>query len=1074
MFRMNPASWKNKTFPPTADATMLSRERLLDQTLRRWSRGKALMVQAQAGQGKSTFSAQLLQKAKIPFCWYQLGAEDQDPVLFLATLYDALRQNLAGFGFPLLEQMLAQGDVSALEAPRLAGHLADELRLFLDHEFCLVLDDLHLLEGSPLSLALVNALLVPEQKKLRFMGISRRPVPGLELDRDPLLVRNSDLAFSRSDIAELFSLKLHHGLTAQQVQELHRLTEGWIMGLLMLSASLEGSGTEASLGRLKPGDVPDYFFHEILGGFPPAIRRTLLKLSLLEEIPAELMDPIAAEEGVDANLLQEMEQRNFFLRRLDEAGAVFVFHHLFRDTLRTMAGNELSEKEQRDVHRRAGAFYWERQNPEKALEFYIRGADYEMADHILSQVGLEMRAANRIVTLFNILKNVPEVTLRSHAWLCYFAGICFQKSAPLNALFYLENAQRHFAENDQPIFELCACIDILFFHFFIDGHFPKGRKILPRAEHLYRLLEKNLDNQMKFWACNGIANAHALFSSDVKTANEFYEESGQIFQSENIESNFHCFYSCNISYFYLFRGSLIDYNLSLENVYLYLDCIKTSIHNKLFCFVSLINYYAIDGDYINFDHYEKDLLVKIDGKVIENSVALFSLNGFRAEIALSSDQSIDITHLKILGEKKWINQNARAALLQFIAYTNSLKGLPFDQFAKESLEIHRAFSSPFYQAYNEMMIGGAYAQNGNREEAESLLQSAIERSEQIGEEFLRCAAYAHRAFLHLKLDGPEAALEDLGRCLEIMRRNRYPRFLSWCPQLMKPLLPLAVAHGIESDYARKLAAERLDMAILPDGGTLPLLHFHTLGGFEARFGEDLVLKGADLSTIQRRLISLLLSSPHLQMPLEELQAILWPESPAGKSRSKFDTLLSRLRSTLDKHLAPHSSRHFLSLAKGVLRLENCRIDAREFQTLAEKGVQHARRKEPWQAGNAFRNAFHRWKGTFLPQALLDDPPLRFREGLESLAIEAALAWHSILEKENRNHEAESVLTLALRLDRTNDALVRSLHRLHMEKGKPKRAAQVLRDYSRALAHEEYTEEEIRDILREISPPRDPR
>ena len=537
---------------------------------------------------------------------------------------------------------------------------------------------------------------------------------------------------------------------------------------------------------------------------------------------------------------------------------------------------------------------------------------------------------------------------------------------------------------------------------------------------------------------------------------------------KSIANNYLVFYTCNLAYMNFFNGSLNGYKLMLESSHSYMSCINVYIVNKLFIMVSNINYFAAIGDQINFDYYREMITEDIGDEIINNSVALFALNGFNVEIYISSGKSVNINQLIELADKNWINQNARAALLQFIAYTSSLEGLKFEQFAEKSLEIHRIFSSPFYQAYNEIMIGGAYAQVGNREEAEPLLQSAIDRSEQIGEEFLRCAAYAHRAFLHLKLDGPEAALEDLGRCLEIMRRNRYPRFLSWCPQLMKPLLPLAVAHGIESDYARKLAAERLDMAILPDGGTLPLLHFHTLGGFEARFGEDLVLKGADLSTIQRRLISLLLSSPHLQIPQEELQAILWPESPAGKSRSKFDTLLSRLRSTLDKHLAPHSSRHFLSLAKGVLRLENCRIDAREFQSMAQKGVQHARRKEPWQAGNAFRNAFHQWKGTFLPQTLLDDPPLRFREELESLAIEGAMAWHSILEKENRSHEAESILTLALRLDRTNDALVRSLHRLHMEKGKPKRAAQVLRDYSRALAHEEYTEEEIRDILTEIS------
>ena len=1057
-----------KTYPPRLDPeTSLLRDRLIDTILKRWSRRKILLIQAQAGQGKSLFTAQMMHRAELPFCWYQVGPEDGDPVAFLSTLYGALRRNLSDFAFPLLDRMLDQGEVSALETPRLAHLLGGALKDFLRLDFCLVLDDLHLLENSPFSLGLLNSLMQSAPPCFCFVIISRRPVAGFEPPCEPLVVRNADLAFSRNDIADLFTRKPYLGLTTRQVRELHRITEGWVMGLLMLGATLASGRRETDLTGLKPDEVLDFFFHEVLGEFPRSWRRTLLKLSLLEEIPMDLTRQAAEEEGADADLLKELEHRNFFVRRLDDSAGAFVFHHLFRDSLRALAESELSERERRDQLRLAGKWCWEKQRVEEALTFYARAADFQMVEHILCQVGLDLRAANRIVTLRDVLERVPEEAIRSHPCLCYFAGIAFQEFAPEKALVLLERACSLFSREKNDIWELFTVVDLISYHFIIDGAFQKGRAILSRADELFNRVKNQLPQQTQFIIAAAISNGFSVFYTNIDKSRE-YDSFLLKLRVDNV--NHLSIQKSNRCFSNLFAGDLSEFKLTIEEFYPYLNDHRTNIINQMFMMVTIINNLAIEADAINFFNYKNMISSRFDSKIIENSVASVAIRAFELEILVDSGfQFLDTSEIEILLKNEWLNVNAKGGMLQYLAYIKALQGnSSFLPIAEKSIEIHAVYSSPFYQAYNEMMLGGAYAQMGLRKEAEPLLQSAIDRSEQIGEEFLRCAAYAHRAFLHLKLDGPEAALEDLGRCLEIMRRNRYPRFLSWCPQLMKPLLPLAVAHGIESDYARKLAAERLDMAILPDGGTLPLLHFHTLGGFEARFGEDLVLKGADLSTIQRRLISLLLSSPHLQIPQEELQAILWPESPAGKSRSKFDTLLSRLRSTLDKHLAPHSSRHFLSLAKGVLRLENCRIDAREFQSMAQKGVQHARRKEPWQAGNAFRNAFHQWKGTFLPQTLLDDPPLRFREELESLAIEGAMAWHSILEKENRSHEAESILTLALRLDRTNDALVRSLHRLHMEKGKPKRAAQVLRDYSRALAHEEYTEEEIRDILTEIS------
>jgi ATP/maltotriose-dependent transcriptional regulator MalT len=119
----------NKFYPPVLDSTQyLPRKRLLQELLQGKRRNsKIILIEAQAGQGKTTLAAQYLEEAKAPFAWYQIGPEDGDPVLFLTALLACLVNALPGFRSPLLEEMIEKGEVSSLELPRFANILWDDL-----------------------------------------------------------------------------------------------------------------------------------------------------------------------------------------------------------------------------------------------------------------------------------------------------------------------------------------------------------------------------------------------------------------------------------------------------------------------------------------------------------------------------------------------------------------------------------------------------------------------------------------------------------------------------------------------------------------------------------------------------------------------------------------------------------------------------------------------------------------------------------------------------------------------------------------------------------------------------------
>jgi DNA-binding SARP family transcriptional activator len=369
-----------------------------------------------------------------------------------------------------------------------------------------------------------------------------------------------------------------------------------------------------------------------------------------------------------------------------------------------------------------------------------------------------------------------------------------------------------------------------------------------------------------------------------------------------------------------------------------------------------------------------------------------------------------------------------------------------------------------------MIIGGAFAQLRDRVNAETHLKKAIEGSKEMQEEYLRAGAHAHRAFHYLGGGQLTEALEDIREFLRCMRENGYVHFFSWTPQVVQPLLETAVKNGIEVKYARKLSRERLGLAILTDGTTIPLLKINTLGGLSIAIENGVVLKVEELTQTQRELLALLIASPGLKMCQEKIQVVLWPESAPEKSRANFDNLLMRLRKTLGKAINPHSVKYYLSLKKGILCLENCLLDVGEFVKKARKGLKHARSKELWQAGNAFYSAHNLWKGHFLPNVPGSEAVQCYRDDLERFFIESSCRWAKILLLAGRTAEADRVLGEAVKHDPANDELARCLYALHIERGRPAQALLALKAYKAALQRADYSPKEIKQILSAVTNP----
>jgi len=251
---------------------------------------------------------------------------------------------------------------------------------------------------------------------------------------------------------------------------------------------------------------------------------------------------------------------------------------------------------------------------------------------------------------------------------------------------------------------------------------------------------------------------------------------------------------------------------------------------------------------------------------------------------------------------------------------------------------------------------------------------------------------------------------------------------------------------------------------------LPTLTIRTLGALEIVFQGEVVARAEDLSRSLRNLLALLMTSPQMRISKDEIQLALWPESTPEKARSSFDSLLLRLRKTMDAFLHPFAIGDYLSLQRGILCLDNCRIDVVEFQLAARRGLELLKRKNAEAAREAFAEALDLWEGTFVPGASEVERLHEFKDGLERLYVEVVLAWSQLLMADSAYEEAVQVLLQALPYDRVNDDLVRALHASYVATNNPAKAGEVLRQYQAALWRSGFSSKEIQEIVSGITAP----
>ncbi|MFQ5328687.1 MAG: helix-turn-helix transcriptional regulator [Thermodesulfobacteriota bacterium] len=132
-----------------------------------------------------------------------------------------------------------------------------DLKACQTDEFYIVFDDMHLLKGHDASLSFIDHLFETAPPWIHFIFSSREPVLTVagrlkESSMRALLLNNDDLAMSESEVVELYNSILKTLLPRRTLANIHRATDGWAMGVVMIGHHLEAYPDDSSWAAHTP------------------------------------------------------------------------------------------------------------------------------------------------------------------------------------------------------------------------------------------------------------------------------------------------------------------------------------------------------------------------------------------------------------------------------------------------------------------------------------------------------------------------------------------------------------------------------------------------------------------------------------------------------------------------------------------------------------------------------------------------------------------------------------------------------------------------------------------------------
>lgn len=891
-----------KITPPKADA-LLPRERLFARIDQALVKHPVLWLSAPGGSGKTSLVAGYLAARRLRSLWYQVDERDADPVSFFHHLGLAAhrisprsRKKLP----PLTPEYLPGLPVFILRFFETLYQRLSPKRAAAggNHAPLLVFDNFQDAPPDSVLADIVSRGLSVMPDGLRAIIISRAEPPAafasLRARGRIALLGWEALRFDLAEATELAGDRIGGKPAPQLIERLHGLTDGWVAGLILFLEGLVagGSGVPSGDGPA-PQAVFDYFAGEVFAGLPEDVRRFLVRTAFLPDFTAAMAHAVSGVADVE-HVLALLCRQHCFVERMGEQAEIYRYHDLFRDFLRTQAGEEAHDF--RSLAARALA---EAGRATDAIPLFLENGDGQAAVSLILAEAQPMIAQGRRQTLAGWIDALPPGMTETVPWLSFWRGVAELPVKPSAGRALIERAHGSFVVTGDTTGQMIAAATIMEAYFQeyadfstldrwfavleslggMDADFPTletelrvltgmlvatchrqpsnplGRILVNRLE---TILEQNLDPNRRS-AALAFMLWHTIWIGDFVQARRIHAAADRL----------------------LHEGRITPLNeIMLRSV---------KGHGEIILADGAGAQEVLDAALKTADHHGLTFV----GTCLVLPMQICRHLQFGDLAAAESDLAS--------AEKKPFPGQMSASQIAFCrCWLELLRGniALADQHARDACEKAERSGSCVARSCTYAAWAIILAEGGDSTAAEHSLTEAQRSVEQCRTGLISFHLLLVEAWLALRGGDAARCHARLGKALAQGAAQGYMNTMQWLPAMMSELCAEALREGIETGYVRELIRKRGLAPPSPDIEIWPWpVQIHVLGSFSIFLEDQPLVFAGKVQKKPLELLKVLLASGG-GGPVEQLVGILWPDADGDLAYKSLEMSVVRLRKLL--------------------------------------------------------------------------------------------------------------------------------------------------------------------------------
>jgi LuxR family maltose regulon positive regulatory protein len=1075
---------RSKFSPPQAPANF-SRNRLLTQI---WNKRhkSLLLVVGQAGQGKSTLVAKVVEVIEYPTVWVNVDPSDSDPPSFLIDLMAAFKNKWDRLDFsPLLNNLGTR--VSAENAQAVYVLWARNFWQVAPDTVRIVLDALEQVPEKSQTYLLIEALIQYAPSSARFVLVSRiRPplkVERLIIDGKAFVIENAAMAFSSDEIALFLEHYPLFSFDDELVSLISTYTEGWLVGIIIIAQWLSRDSSHSRIAQLQeqlkngaPREIITYFAEEVFNSLDSEERQFLIKTAFLETLEPALINTLLNIDH-SAAILQRLARDYLFIQTFtDPTGKLlFRYHLLFRRFLFHLHQSEIGTTEQRELCQKAAVYYAERDLPQTSLTLFLHAQQYTEAENILRQIGSDLIACGQSARLADYIDGFPPRERQQSAWLLMFHCITIRTLKAAEALEILCRCREQF-KVEEDLIGLTLVLSYMIETAFLVGYSPvdmdklltEGRDLLNDAHYIPQGIQGQLWSQIGFAAIRGIGN----FSQALSACQTGYMLAKQ---ANNSNLQCQCLVLSKLACAYL--GEFKEADILNRKIQHILPNVSTEIQTFDLSAQCVLNIYR---------GRRREALE--DLQRFEANVEKYGLNHFFTWLIIykcllyprinkvTEAEQILSGWLRFCKEPTFARAMAQL-FVGFCAYYRSAVMAGTDAL-EEAAAIFKEghLRSEFqYQAARKGLGIAAYLRK-DYATATSILDEVLAYAKSINSHTLTADAHLLLGLNYYANKDHPAAGRHLKAGFEIMTARRYTQIvvvhrydlacacllalklqvmkdLTWVCKLLVENANTAIVEELQQliTKTRKAGLKRLLKESLIDivRKGLPIMEIHTLNQFMVKLDGRPISRSQWKGSGARRFFAILLAFGGRNVPQDLIMDALWPDASPRAVKSNFKSALHRLRKIISPDIGRYQRSPYLYSQDGLVGLDEflCRIDFEDFEQTAKKAFNT---DDEVQGFHLLRQALDLYEGAFMPTELYISCINRQRERLTNI-------YTKLLKKiskyyfDNREYKnAKDCLNAWLVADPYADEACRQLLHTYQKMGQPNQALRCFSEFQNRL------------------------